>query len=64
MKWTVHFFIHNQQVWEERRKAESDNGAVGLTAYAARKVAIWGWMAQDANSSFMKANSSYVTSLQ
>jgi hypothetical protein len=61
MQWTVRFFIHKQEDWERRRTMANDNQATGPAAYAARKAEMWGWMAQDANYSFIKANSVYIT---
>jgi hypothetical protein len=63
MQWTVRFFVHKQEVWEGRRAMANDNQATGPAAYAARKAAMWGWMAQDANHLFIKANSAYITPL-
>ncbi|KAH9959751.1 hypothetical protein BGW80DRAFT_1183207, partial [Lactifluus volemus] len=61
MQWTVRFFIHKQEDWERRRTMANDNQATGPAAYAARKAAMWGWMAQDANDSFKRTNSIYIT---
>lgn len=63
MQWTVRFFVHKQEVWERRRVMANGNQATGPAAYAARKAAMWGWMAQDANHSFIRANSGYITPL-
>jgi hypothetical protein len=59
MQWTVCYFLHNMQVWENRR----DAGA-GPAAYAARKSAMWHSMACNADHLFSTVNSSYITRLE
>jgi hypothetical protein len=56
MVWTIRHFAHNMEVWEQRGK---DGEHPGATAYAARKAAMWGGMAADADRAFAMVNNSY-----
>ncbi len=56
MVWTVHYFVHNMEVWEERQKNSEHPGPA---AYAACKAAMWCAMANDADQAFSQGNRSY-----
>ena len=60
MQWTVCYFLHNMEVWEDRRK---NTRPQGLAAYAARKSAMWKAMATDADQLFAQVNGLYGMSL-
>ena len=56
MQWTVRYFLHNMEVWEDRRKHAKPQG---LAAYAAHKSAMWKAMATDADQLFAQVNGSF-----
>jgi hypothetical protein len=61
MGWTVRYFAHNREVWEERRKNAKH---AGPASYAARKAAMWGDIATDADNAFSVVNRSYTPLLK
>ena len=56
MEWTVQYFLHNRDVWEEQRKSSLHPGPA---LYAAHKASMWNYMALDANQTFSQQNSMY-----
>ena len=60
MEWTVRYFEHNKEVWEDRRVA----GCPGPASYAARKATMWGDIATDADQIFALVNRSYTRRFQ
>jgi hypothetical protein len=43
MIWTIEYFKHQQQQWDDRREqiAKEKESAAGLACYAAKQVALW-----------------------
>ena len=58
MQWTVRYFLHQAQQWDDRCDAENEirSLAPGPAAYAARKAAMWRWVALKAKKCFLKVN--------
>jgi hypothetical protein len=54
MEWTVKYFQHREQQWEERRCAVSDEriAAGGLRCYAAKQAGLWRKFAESAKVRF------------
>jgi len=57
MKWTMQYFIQRAKRWEDMGSAAKEGGKVsaGAAAYAARKAAMWRWLAFRAKKRFMEA---------
>jgi hypothetical protein len=49
MQWTVRYFLYNVQLWEGRRRNSTLHGPA---SYAARKAAMWHYMALNADRIF------------
>lgn len=60
MVWTVRYFVHQMEVWDQKRK---DAGHPGAASYAARKAAMWCAMARDADQTFSMVNRLYTQRL-
>jgi hypothetical protein len=61
MEWTIRYYIHQAEVWKERKHVSDDQRNQGAAAYAARKSQMWLDMAAAAETKFSRVNSSYVT---
>jgi hypothetical protein len=60
MEWTIRYYIHQAEVWKERRHVSDDQRNPGAAAYAARKSRMWSDVAEAAEKKFLSVNSSYV----
>ena len=52
MQWSVCYFMHKTQVWEEHRKNALVDNKYGAAVYAARQSAKWSDMACHADQAF------------
>ena len=58
MQWSIRYFLHKAQQWDNLCDTgnESSSLAPGPAAYAARKAAMWRWVALKAKKCFLQAN--------
>ena len=57
MRWTVRYFLHKAEQWDHLGAGNESSGlAPGPAAYAARKAAMWRWVASKAKKHFVRAN--------
>jgi hypothetical protein len=58
MQWTIRYFLYKADHWENLAAAQNEGGnmALGPAAYAARKAAMWRWLALKANKCFVEVH--------
>jgi len=59
MEWTVRYYLHQAEIWEDRGIQAEFARDLGSTAYAHRMIATWRGIAQAANARFRSVNQSY-----
>ena len=54
MEWTIKYFQHREQQWQQRRSAIADDavGIAGLQCYAAKQAGLWRRFAEKAMETF------------
>ena len=61
MQWTIRYYMHQSEVWEERGRVAGHSQKSGAAAYAARKTQMWRDMAAVAEKKFAAVNCNYVS---
>lgn len=56
MNWTTKYYLHQSDMWREKRLAAEKVGKDGGVAYASRKVAMWLQLASQAKTKFKAVN--------
>jgi hypothetical protein len=58
MQWTIRYFLHQAQEWERLKATSPNSGNLtpGPAAYAARKAAMWQWLALTGKKRFSQVN--------
>lgn len=59
MGWTVNFYLHQSQIWTNRKSYADSNGNYGAAAYAARKVSTYQQIASVLDTRFNSVNPGY-----
>ncbi|KAF9470577.1 hypothetical protein BDN70DRAFT_821165 [Pholiota conissans] len=59
MEWTIRFYLHHANVWQQRSDNQAEEGNAGAVSYALRKSAMWKELVPLAENQFRKANPNY-----
>lgn len=59
MGWTVNFYLHQSQIWTNRKAYADSMGDCGAAAYAARKISTYQLVASTLDARFNAVNPGY-----
>jgi hypothetical protein len=59
MHWVINYYVHQSEIWKERRTVAENMGFPGGVAYADRKIAMWMDIKSSVEPQFRAVNPDY-----